>query len=155
MGGEMLRRRCAHLGIFLVSWMGVLQAQPAVSVNPRLHEIRKIYLSVTLRHGMASKEVAEQLISRLVASGRFAVVEKEAAADATLKGHAGSTKSEKDGKQYVTGFADLRLTDPKSDEIIWTFEYKKGKGSAARAADRVADQFIEKLLADAQTADAR
>jgi len=103
---------------------------------------------------MAGKEISDQLISRLAASGRFAVVEKESAADAVLKGHAGSTKSEKDGRKFVTGFASLRLTEPKSQEIIWTFEYAKGQAGAARAADRVADQFIEKLLADAKSADA-
>jgi hypothetical protein len=147
-------KRHACLAIFPIFWVGLLQAQPTASVNPRLHEIHKIYVSNALRHGKANKEVGEQLISRLVASGRFAVVEKEAAADAVLKGHAGSTKSEKDGHKFVTGFASLRLTDPQSQEIIWTFEYAKGKGGAAHAADRVADQFIEKLLADARTADA-
>jgi hypothetical protein len=139
------------LAIFATSWVGLLQAQPTSTVNPRLQEIRRIYVSVTLRHG-AAKDVGEQLVARLASSGRFAVVEKSASADAVLNGKAGSTKSEKDGKKFVTGFASLRLTDPKSDEIIWTFEYRKGQGGAARAADRVADQFIEKLLADAATA---
>jgi hypothetical protein len=147
-------RPYAYFAVFLVSWVGLLQAQPAASVNPRLQEIRRIYISVALRHSKASMEIGEQLISRLAASGRFAVVEKSSAADAILHGRAGSTKSEQDGHKYVTGFASLRLTDPKSEEIIWTFEYAKGKGGAPRAVDRVADQFIEKLLADARTADA-
>src|SRR5260221_1243045 len=145
-------RRYACLAIFLASWAGWLQAQPTASVNPRLQEIRRIYVSVSLRHGMASKEVAEQLVSRLVASNRFAVVEKAASADAILHGNAGSTKSERDGQKVVTGFANLRLTAPTSGDAIWNFAYRKGQGGAARAADRVADQFIEKLLADAGTA---
>jgi len=145
----------ACLAIFLASWAALLQAQPTASVNPRLQEIRRIYVSINSRHNTAAKEVVEQLTARLVASNRFAVVEKDTSADAILHGTAGSTKSEKNGEKFVTGFANLWLHDRKSDEIIWTFEYRKGKGGAARAADRIADQFIEKLLADAGTAAAR
>lgn len=147
-------RICVSFAVFLVSWAGLLQAQPTASVNPHLHEIRRIYVSSALRHSKASKEFGEQLIARLASSGRFAVVDKSSGADAVLGGSAGSTKSEQDGRKFVTGFASLKLTDPKSDEIVWTFTYAKGKGGADRAADRVADQFIEKLLADARTADA-
>ncbi len=145
-------RPYACIAILVASWAGLLQAQPTASVNPRLQEIRRIHVSIGLTHG-TGKEFGEQLVSRLAGSGRFVVVEKSGAADANLVGRAGSTKSEKDGQKFVTGFANLRLIDPKTSEIIWTFEYRKGKGDAARAADRVADQFIEKLLADAGTAD--
>ena len=125
-------RPYACLAILLASWAGLLQAQSTASVNPRLQEIRRIHVSIALTHG-TGKEIGEQLVSRLAGSGRFVVVAKPGAADALLVGRAGSTKSEKDGQKFVTGFANLRLTDPKSSEIIWTFEYRKGKGGAARA----------------------
>ena len=69
---------------------------------------------------------------------------------AATEAFAGYIRSEKDGKKFTTGFADLRLVDARSQEILWTFEYKPQPGAGGSAAQRVADQVMERLLEDAR-----
>ena len=135
----------------------------AARVNPRLKDVHKIYVrsfsavtndDVTLDKG-SPENVYRKVVASLVSSGRFAVVKDEAKADAALEGTAGYFKSEKNGETYSNGYAHLELVDSKSKELIWTFDYKRHAAVGGYASDRVATQFIEKLLADAKTADGR
>jgi hypothetical protein len=138
----------------------------ALAQSPRLKEVRKIYVGmlspmgekrgrmVVVEH-TSPKEVNKRLVAALVSSGRFAVVTTEKDADARLEGTAGYIKSEDNGVKHTTGFAQLKLIDPKSDEILWVFEYKPQAGAGGSAAQRVADQAVEKLVADAKSVDAR
>lgn len=142
--------------------LGTIGAAEAFAANPRLKEVRRIHVGyltgvghkrghlVSVATG-SNDEVRKRIIAALVSSGRFAVVEKqaEASADAHLEGDAGFIHSESAGKKHTTGFADLRLVDAKTGEVLWVYEYKPQPGAGGSAAQRVADQFMQALLADA------
>src|SRR5437588_71563 len=141
-----------------------LTSTASARVNPRLKDVHKIYVdqlrNVGTEHGKtvvmawgSSDEVREALVAALASSARFAAVKEEVKADAEIEGTAGYIKSEKDGKKFTSGFARLELIDIKSKEVLWTFQYERTPGTGGKAADRVANQFIEALLMDAQVAD--
>ena len=144
----------------------VLTVTAGARVNPRLKDVRKITVvpilgSIGRDHGgkivsmyyKSPEEVRDKIMAAIVTSGRFAAVERAEDADAEIEGTAGYIKSEKDGKKYTTGFAHLKLVSTKDKEVLWTFDYEREPGVQGRAVDRVANQFIEKLLADAKIAD--
>jgi curli biogenesis system outer membrane secretion channel CsgG len=139
----------------------------ALAASPRLSEVRKIHFGhfktighnkrgrmVVLAHG-SQEDVRKRLTAALVSSGRFSVVAKEEDADARLEGAAGYVHSEDAGTKHTTGFADLKLVDRKTGEILWVFEYQPHAGAGGSAGQRVADQAVENLLAEAKRADAR
>ena len=150
--------RCIFSTFALIA---IITASATFAANPRLKEVRKIhvgYLSsighkrghlVPVAPGSAG-EVKKRITAALVSSGRFSVVSKESEADATLEGDAGYIHSEKDGKKFTTGFADLKLEDRKTHEVLWTFEYKPQPGAGGSAAQRVADQAVQRLLEEAK-----
>lgn len=155
-----MRIRCAILGALL------LAIPITARVNPRLKVVKKITVVAMLSsigHDRGGKivtmyykspdEARDALMAAIVTSGRFAAVNSSDDADAEVVGTAGYIKSEKDGKKYTTGFAHLQLISTKDKEVLWTFDYEREPGAQGKAVDRVANQFIEKLLADAKTAD--
>lgn len=146
--------------LLLLSISGEAQSQ----VHPRLKDVRTIYVAhmshVGREHGriavmepMSNNDVRDSLVAHISTSGRFAAVTDERKADAMVDGSAGYKKSERNGKAFTSGFAQLQLVDTKSKEVLWTFEYKRTPGAGGKAADRVASQFVEKLIKDAKAAD--
>jgi hypothetical protein len=145
--------------LLAIAW----ESLAAPGASPKIANVRKIYVDslwvighkhgkvVHVEHG-SQKEVQKRIVSAIASSGRFSAVEKEADADAKLEGSAGFIRSEEGGKKFTTGFAELKLVDLRSKEILWVFDYKPKSGAGGKAADRVADQFIESLLADAKSA---
>lgn len=154
-------RRIAFALLIVAATVGV-QAR----VNPKLKGVHKIFVaelqSMAKRHGRlmvaesgSNTEVRDRLIANISSSERFSAVSDESRADTRIEGAAGKVNSVENGKKYTTGFAQLQLIDIKSKEIVWVFEYQPKEGAGGRAADRVADQFIDKLLADAKAADSK
>ena len=132
--------------------------------NSKLLNVRRIYIG-DLGREEGSDLVREKIRVRLMKSGRFAVVEKPEAADTVLTGVAGverrytsSVNTDSSGNVYgsggtsYSGIGLLRLVDPKSEETIWVFEYKRGF-SLGSASSRVANKFVENLLKDAKAAE--
>jgi hypothetical protein len=144
-------RRVAWFVIVLVCSASLLRAEPS-SVNLRLKTIKRLHVGNTGVKEEGGEEVRKKLIARTASSGRFTYVDSLDHADADVLGSAGYKTSYKNGQRFVTGYATLTLLDLKTQEHIWAFEYKKGQSGAKKASDRVADQFLEKLLADAKAA---
>ena len=150
-------------GALLVIGMALVAVPAPARVNPRLKDVHKISVHpfsespadhANLASGSAEK-VHRASLANIVSSSRFVAVKEDAKADAELEGAAGWVNSEKDGKSYASGYAHLELVDLKSKEVIWVFDYKSTPGAGGYASDRVANQFIEKLLDDAKAADNR
>lgn len=141
----------------------VAMSAPAAKrrVNPHLKNVHKIYVAdfgatgqrrgetVTLAPG-SSEKTHTRIVGGLASSGRFSAVADEAHADARLEGSAGRIDSVENGKKYSSGYANLQLVDVKSKEILWAFTYTETEGACCDAAQRVADQLIQKLTEDAQ-----
>ena len=152
-----------HLLIILFSFFSVIGLAIGQE-NSKLVNVKKIYIG-DLGREEGSDLVREKIRVRLTKSGRFAVVEKPEAADTVLTGVAGverrytsSVNTDSSGNVYGSGGTSysgvglLRLVDPKSEETIWVFEYKRGF-SFGSASSRVANKFVEKLLKDAKDAE--
>jgi hypothetical protein len=137
------------LAAALVCSASLLWAQSS-SVNPRLKTIKRLHVGNTGVKEEGGEEVCKKLIARIASSGRFTYVDSLDRADAGVLGSAGYKTSYKNGQRFVTGYATLTLLDLKTQDHIWAFEYEKGQSGAKKASDRVANQFIEKLLADAK-----
>jgi hypothetical protein len=144
-------RRVSWLVTVLVCSASLLWAEPS-RVNLRLKTIKRLHVGNTGVKEEGGEEVRKKLIARTASSGRFTYVDSLDHADADVLGSAGYKTSYRNGQKFVTGYATLTLLDLKTQEHIWAFEYEKGKSETKKASDRVANQFIEKLLADAKAA---
>jgi len=146
----------------LISIIGAVAI--AQNVN-KLDNVKKIFLG-DLGKEEGADLVREKIRLRLLKSERFAVVETPEAADAILTGVAGVERSEyssvstnpstgavsgSGGTSYA-GIGILRLVDVKSQETVWTFEYKRGF-LIGSASSRVANKTVEQLLKDAKATD--
>src|SRR4030095_13932271 len=150
------------LASVLVSIIGAL----ATAQNEtKLANVKKIYIGDLGKEDGADL-VREKIRLRLLKSERFTVVETPEAADAILTGVAGVERREyssvstnpstgavsgSGGTSYA-GLGILRLVDVKSQETVWTFEYKRGFGFGS-ASSRVANKTVEQLLKNATASD--
>lgn len=151
-------KRLSIVVLLLLVALGAFAAKRRV--NPHLKSVHKIYVaefgttgqrrgqSVTLAPG-SSEKTRTRVVGALASSGRFSAVADEAHADARLEGAAGRVDSTENGKKYSSGYANLQLVDVKSREILWTFTYTETEGACCDAAQRVADQLLQKLSDDA------
>jgi hypothetical protein len=139
-------------------------AAPVPSINPaaNLARIHKIYVD-QLGKGEGSELLREKIRVGLIKSGRFSVVERPEAADAIMTGAAGGVSQgyhssvstnvvnggiSGGGSTTYSGHGVLRLVDPKTEESVWIFEYKRGLMSGGSVSSRVAEQVVEKLMKD-------
>ena len=98
---------------------------------------------------MALLLFATKMRARLAACGVVTVVETRGKADAVLTGTAGVEKSQDRGTTDYAGYGILRLVEVKTDETIWSYEYKRGFMLAGSVSSRVANQVVDQLLKDA------
>jgi TolB-like protein len=108
--------------------------------------------------------VREEISTGLARSGRFSVVQSPQEADAVLAGLAGFEKwyhgmegfygLEGDLDTHYLGVGHFRLVESKTNQTIWTHEYKRGLLKPTQSVtSRVAEQVVENLLRDAARAD--
>lgn len=117
-----------------------------------LVNVRKIFLG-DFGNLEASDLVLEKVRARLSSSTHFEVVERPEVADAVMMGAAGVEKRFSQGKSSYAGLGVLRLKDIKTDKTIWNFEYQRGFVMPGESASsRVANQIVDHLLDDAETA---
>jgi hypothetical protein len=111
-----------------------------------------------------SSLVRDEIREGLARSGRFSIVESPQQADAVLAGLAGFEKwyhgmegfygLEGDLDTHYLGVGNFRLIESKSNQTIWTQEYKKGLFKLHQTvANHVAEQMVGKLLQDTAFAD--
>lgn len=133
------------------------------SINPaaNLARIHKIYVD-QLGKEEGSELVREKIRVGLIKSGRFSVVEHPEAADAIMTGAAGVGQGYQSsvstnvvnggisggGSTAYSGHGVLRLVDPKTEESVWIFEYKRGFMRDGSVSSRAAEQVVEKLMKD-------
>lgn len=135
---------------------------------PALASVRSVYIA-DLAHGEdpflveGSDLVKEKIRLRLVESGRFSIVDTLEEADAALTGVAGFQRwyfgmesfygLEGSLNTQYAGIGMVRLLNSKTKQLIWAHEYESGFFRPTQnVVDRVADQFVDKLLNDATRA---
>lgn len=116
-----------------------------------LSRVSSIYLG-DFGRGEGSSLVREKIRLRLLASKRFAVLETPDGADASLVGSAGVRSYVAGESTELAEFGVLRLVDNRSQQTIWAHEYKRPSvvWRVGDVSDRVADQMVERLLADSR-----
>jgi hypothetical protein len=112
------------------------RGSPAADTIQRLRDVRKIAIE-SLGNTEAAGLVREKLINRLVASGRFVVVEDSSASDAVLTGTVGANGY---GRADA---AAIRLVT-RDGRTLWGTEARGGFRSSASSS--VADHLIKELL---------
>jgi hypothetical protein len=150
----------------LCGLLGACQsAPPPVQDLARLASVNTIYVDDLGKEEGAnlieeSAHVRESISAGLAKSGRFAVVQSPQEADAVLAGLAGLEKwyhgmegfygLEGDLDTSYLGVGRFRLVDAKTNQTIWTHEYRRGFLKPTQSVtSRVANQVVEKLLSDA------
>lgn len=134
----------------------------------RLASVKTIYIDDLGREEGAnlienSNHVREEISTGLTQSGRFSVVQSPQEADAVLTGLAGLEKwyhgmegfygLEGDLDTSHLGVGRFRLVDTKTNQTIWTHDYKRGLLKPTQSVtSRVANQVVETLLFDAARA---
>ncbi len=130
--------------------LGCASAPPAplVHADPRLRDVKTVFLG-DFSDQEGSALVREKIRKALVEWGRFRPVESVQDADATVMGVAGvETKilSVGDGGGQVSrGVGLLRIVNERTNETLWTFEYRRSTSGDLSASSRVAIQFIDDL----------
>lgn len=121
--------------------------QSAEEAARSLLAVKHIYV-YSLGNDPFSQQVRENLISRLGASGRFAVTEKVEDADAALKGSTRQKTTQVDettGQQVGVGQATVRLVNA-DGQVIWRSAQKGPRGKYRGPAADVAAQVVDELL---------
>ncbi len=79
------------------------------------------------------------------------VVETPDRAEAVLKGTAGVEARLVEGTTDYAGYGIFRIVEVKTEETIWSYEYKHGfmLGGSVSVSSRVANQVVDQLLKDA------
>ncbi|MGQ0555690.1 MAG: hypothetical protein ACT4PN_07070 [Nitrospiraceae bacterium] len=153
------------LCVLLTSCQGT--PQPVQDLT-RLASVKAIYIDDLGKEEGAnliesSIHVQEEISTGLTQSGRFSVVQSPQDADAILAGLAGLEKwyhgmegfygLEGDLDTSYLGVGRFRLVDAKTNQTIWTHDYKRGLLKPTQSVtSRVANQVVEKLLLDAALA---
>lgn len=114
----------------------------------RLAAVKFIYIDV-LGSDDGAGLVREKIRARLAVCVAVKVVETREKADAVLTGTAGVETSQSRGTTDYAGYGILRLVEVKTDETIWSYEYKRGFMLAGSVSSRVANQVVDHLLKDA------
>jgi hypothetical protein len=146
---------------------------PGVPTQPvhdltRLASVTSIYIEDLGKEKDAdliegSQLVREEISTVLAQSGRFHVAPSPQEADAVLTGLAGFEKwyhgmegfygLEGDLDTHYLGVGHFRLVESKTNQTIWTHEYKRGLLKPTQSVtSRVAEQVVENLLRDAARA---
>lgn len=125
----------------------------------KLSEIKKIYVTELGRTDSA-EIVREKIKLRLTQSGKYTVVERQDDADAILTGtvvmqnHIDGGFPDIDTKSK--GVAIFYLRDAKTNDVVWTYEYKPKffniailTDKATRGYNQLANRTVEKMLKDA------
>jgi hypothetical protein len=120
----------------------------APDATNRLSAVKSMYIDV-LGSDDGAGLVREKIRARLAASGVVKVVETREKADAVLTGTAGVETSQYKGTTDYAGYGILRLVDVKTDEAIWSYEYRRGFMLGGSVSSRVANQAVDQLLKDA------
>jgi hypothetical protein len=111
----------------------------------RLAAVKFIYIDV-LGSDDGAGLVREKIRARLAACGAVKVVETREKADAVLTGTAGVETRQYRGTTGYAGYGIFRLVELKTDETIWSYEYKRGFMLAGSVSSRVANQVVDQLL---------
>ena len=150
----------------LLTILFILFSVPARAQDKsKLQPVKKIYvgeLSTTKSYYVKGSSVREKLKLQLAKSNHFEVVESSDAADAVLTGMVwepiGQVGSSSPGPIFSSiletdplrwGKGALRLVDAKSNETIWSYEYKRGF-NLNRVTGRIAKIVTDRLVKDAQ-----
>jgi hypothetical protein len=128
-------------------------------VNSRLRDVKKIYVG-ELGRTDSSDIVREKIKLRLAKSGQFTVVNRQEDADAILTGTV-VISQQIDGNigdidTKNKGVAIFYLRDAKTENDIWTYEFKPNffnvailTDKATRGYNQVANRTVDKMLKDA------
>jgi hypothetical protein len=148
----------------LMTILFILFSVPTLAQDKsKVQSVKNFYvgeLSPAKSYYVKGSAVQEKLRLELMKSKHFEVVESSEAADAVLTGMVWepirqvgisspgpifSSILETDPLRWGKGA--LRLVDAKSNETIWSYEYKRGF-NRNRAAGRIADIVVDKLVKD-------
>lgn len=158
--------------VIVCSFLTACQS-PGVPTQPvhdlaRLAAVTSIYIEDLGKEKDAdliegSQRVRDEISAGLARSGRFHVAPSPQEADAVLTGLAGFEKwyhgmegfygLEGDLDTHYLGVGHFRLVESKTNQTIWTHEYKRGVLKPTQSVtSRVAEQVVENLLRDAARA---
>jgi hypothetical protein len=160
----MIRSSYTKLVMLIPLLAACARATGSADFSPRLAEVRRVYVA-PLGSGVDAERVRDRVRQLLSESNRFILVDEAAAADAILSGIAGvkqiqTTTMQFDDATGMTisdethrlGFGRLYLVAAESFGTVWTFQYRIGM-SFEKPAIRVANQAVQRLLANAAEAD--
>ncbi len=143
------------LSIFVFSAFANAQK---TEVNQQLRDVKKIYVG-ELGRTDDSDIVREKIKLRLIKSGQYTVVNRREDADAILTGTV-VISQQIDGNigdidTKNKGVAIFYLRDAKTENDIWTYEFKPNffnvailTDKATRGYNQVANRTVDKLLKD-------
>jgi hypothetical protein len=120
----------------------------APDASNRLAAVKSIYIDV-FGSDSGSDLVREKIRARLAASRAVKVVETPEKAEAVLKGTAGVETGMVKGTTDYAGYGIFRIVEVKTEETIWSYEYKRGFMLTGSVSSRVANQVVDQLLKDA------
>ena len=137
---------------------GFVNAQSKES-NAKLRDVKKIYVGELGRSDDADI-VREKIKLRLIKSGQYKIVNREADADAVLTGTVVISQQIDGGIGDINtknkGVAVFYLRDADTNEDLWVYEFKPNffnvvilTDKATRGYNQVANRTVDQLLKDA------